>query len=205
MAVKSQMPKDYNLIKEIRAEKQYKNNNTTRDRAIRKELEQLCPTINESKGSFLGQLCYFDYFEPKYQDQLEYYDAKPVIFLFGKMKTKEGKPRILGFNIHYFPPRIRYQVMNRFFEIYKPYYRKGWKDGVVADMSHVDYKMLLDLIEKAKLSFGVREYIPELISKFRIIPPNLFSKVVFTEGYFKKRTRTAIMNYWKNYKDKYGS
>ena len=58
-------------------------------------------------------------------------------------------------------------------------------------------------LEKAKLDFGVRMYIPELVKEARLIPPKYWEIAVFTEGWFKKRTRIAIMNYWYRWKTKH--
>ena len=41
---------------------------------------------------------------------------------------------------------------------------------------------------------------PKLMDKITPIPTKYWQKAVFTEGRFKKRTREAILNYWKNKK-----
>jgi hypothetical protein len=58
--------------------------------------------------------------------------------------------------------------------------------------------MLISQLEKAKLDFGIREYIPMLMAKVTPIPVSGWQKAVFTEGHFKKETRQQILNYWKN-------
>jgi hypothetical protein len=61
--------------------------------------------------------------------------------------------------------------------------------------------MLIDQLQKAKLDFGIREYIPNLMGKITPIPAVDWSKAVLTEGHFKKETREQILNYWKNKSD----
>ena len=194
---KGQKPrKDYSLIKDIREQKLIKANVGVRDKVARKYLTE----NYEQKGpsSVLpGQLVMFNYFNPITKEDLEYYDAMPVTIFFGIHKTEKGK-RIIGFNIHYYPPKIRYEVMNRIFEIYKPFYLKSFNSPIKSEMDHFEYQWLMQQLEKAKLDFGVRQYDPSLCGKIIPLPTEAWAKAVFTEGHFKKETRDKIMQYWKN-------
>lgn len=203
--VKSQKPpKDYQLIKAIRGKKQkniegepalYKANVVRRDKNVRKYVDENVKLTN-SHPIFPGQLVMFNYFQPKTEEQLEYYDAMPCTIFFGNIKTKEG-PRVIGFNIHYYPPKIRYQVMDRIFDIFKPMYLESWNKALSNEVSDFNYKMLMNQLQKAKLDFGIRLYIPQLMHKIQPIPPKDWQKAVFTEGRFKKQTREQILNFWK--------
>lgn len=168
------------------------------DSEARRFITEQCDSANTSK-ILPGMMILFQYFEPKTKEELEYYDASPCTIFFGVVNTKNGK-RVLGFNIHYYPPRIRKKVLDRIFEIYKPVYSKYFTDGITKEIDAFDYKYLIESLEKAKLSFGVRMYIPSLIGKTWTIKPNEWTVAVFTEGWFKKRTRIAVMRYWRNYK-----
>lgn len=189
-------PKNFDMLKAIRAEKLYKSNVQRRDKAARQFVDE---NYNiKGKPSILpGQLIMFNYFEPATKEQLEYYDAMPCTIFFGIVNTKNGK-RVIGFNIHYYPPRIRYQLMNRIFEIFKPIYEKQFNEPLKEEMSYFNYKMLISQLQKAKLDFGIREYIPQLMAKIIPIPVSGWQKAVFTEGHFRKETREQILNYWKN-------
>ena len=194
---KGQKPKkDYSLIKDIRAQKLIKANVEVRDKVARKYLYE----NYETKGPnavIPGQLVMFNYFNPITKEELEYYDAMPVTIFFGVYNTEKGK-RIIGFNIHYYPPKIRYEVMNRIFEIYKPFYMKSFNSPIKTEMDYFEYKWLMQQLEKAKLDFGVRQYDPSLCGKIIPLPTEAWAKAVFTEGHFKKETREKIMQYWKN-------
>lgn len=192
-------PKDFDMYKAIRAEKHYKSNIKRRDVASRKYVdENLKP---EGKSSiFPGQLIMFNYFTPKTADQLEYYDAMPCTIFFGVINTKNGK-RVIGFNIHYYPPSMRYKLMARIYEIFKPIYSKCFNKPLTEEVAYFNYKMLINQLQKAKLDFGIREYIPSLMGKIVPIPAADWPKAVFTEGHFKKETREQILNYWKNKTD----
>ena len=194
------MPRNYSLLKEIREDSLYKANVGRRDAQARKIIENQCSRINPD-NLVAGNLYLMEYFEPKTEEQLAYYDAMPCSIIFGRFKTKKGEPRILSFSIHYFPPRIRFQVLNKVMEIYQNIYEDSWKDGLSKDMSFLEYKQLLYLLKKAKLEFAVHEYIPQLIRKAVIVPPSLWHIAVFTEGRFKKQSRDAIMRHWNNFKN----
>ncbi len=197
---KSKVDKNYSLIREIHKEKYYKENVPRRNKEARKYIVNECPVVG-LKSIIPGQLVSFDYFTPKTEEELEYYDARPVTIFFGVFDTKEGQ-RIMGFNIHYYPPRIRFQVMDRIMEIWKPMYQKVWDTGLSNKLMHFDYQWLQMQLENAGLGFGVRMYIPQLTKEVRVVPPKEWQKAVFTEGEFRKRTREAIMKYWLNYSHK---
>lgn len=198
-------PHDYQLIKAIRGIKQknidgesglYKSNIIRRDRIVRRFMDSQIEQTN-TKPVFPGQLVMFNYFQPKTEEQLEYYDAMPCTIFFGIRKTEEG-PRVIGFNLHYYPPRIRFQIMDRIFDIFKPMYLESWDSSLGTEMPDFNYKMLIRQLQKAKLDFGIRQYIPSLMHEIEPIPPKFWQKAVFTEGRFKKQTRTQILNYWKS-------
>ena len=189
-------PKDFDMLKAIRAEKHYKSNVKRRDSAIRKYVDE--NLVIKGRPSVLpGQLVMFNYFEPATEEKLEYYDAMPCTIFFGIVKTKNG-PRVIGFNIHYYPPKIRFQLMNRIYEIFKPIYGKQFNTPLTEEMDYFNYKMLISQLQKAKLDFGIREYIPNLMAKVIPIPVKDWPKAVLTEGHFRKETREQILNYWKN-------
>ena len=203
---KSSKPlKDFQLIKQIRGKDQtnapgekflYKANVQVRDRRARKFIDESQQTKGQ-KSILPGQLIMFNYFEPKTKEELKYYDAMPCTIFFGIIQTVNG-PRVIGFNLHYYPPRIRYELMDRIFDIYKPLYLKSWNEPLKQEMSYFNYKQLIQQLQKAKLDFGIRMYIPELIHKITPIPPSAYAKAVFTEGHFRKETREQILKYWKD-------
>ena len=200
MATDKKPNKNYSLIREIRKDNLYKSNVGRRNIKARQEINEQCEISGPSKV-MPGQLISFNYLQPKTMEELEYYDAMPVTIFFGVFNTDQGQ-RIMGFNIHYYPPRIRFQIMDRIFEIWKPMYLKVWENGLKGDLTHFDYKWLQMQLENAGLGFGVRMYIPNLTGAIRVVPPKLWVKAVFTEGVFKKKTRDAILKYWAQYRKK---
>lgn len=186
----------YSLIDDIKKCELY-GKSAARDNSAREFIKNNAISINGSKA-VPGQLILFKYFEPKTKEELEYYDASPCTIFFGVFNSSLGK-RVLGFNIHYYPPKLRYQIMNKIFEMYRPILVKYFKEGTTKEMDAFDYRYLIDNLNRANLTFGVREYIPSLMAESKMIPPNMWKVAVFTEGWFKKMTRTAIMKFWEKW------
>jgi hypothetical protein len=191
--------KQYSLAKDIRRCPLSRKDVKEADTIARDFIEETLKT--QSANNVLpGQLVSFNYFEPKTKEDLEYYDAMPVTIFFGVVNTKQGK-RILGFNIHYYPPKIRRSIMSSIFKMYRPVYAKYFTENLNKEVDAFDYRYIIDELDKVGLSFGVRMYIPSLCHKVRQLPPNMWKVAVYTEGRFKKRTREQIMKFWERYKD----
>lgn len=193
--------RNYSLLKDIREQQYYKNNVGRRDNDVRKKLEKELD-ISRPADIMPGQLVYFDYLTPKTKEDLEYYDARPVTIFFGIVRTSLGQ-RVVGFNLHYYPPRIRYQLMDRIFDMWKNIYLNNWEDGISRKNQRFEYDYLMTQLKKMGLEFGVRMYIPGLIQSIRVVPPKDWNIAVFTEGQFMKRTREAILTYWRTFFEKH--
>jgi hypothetical protein len=192
-------PRRFSLMKEIKNHPLYaKSNRDKKARTMVDEYKESRKDKITSKNNITpGQLVMFKYLNPKTKEELEYYDAAPCTIFFGIFNSKEGK-RVLGFNVHYFPPQLRYRIMDRIYEMYKPVYRKYFETGMTKELDGFDYKYLTDELERQNLSFAVRMYIPQLIGDTYIVPPKMWPTAMMTEGWFKKETRAAIMNYFKS-------
>lgn len=188
----------FSLINEVK--KHPLANNVDRDKKVRKAINLYKKSNKDrlkSKNNITpGQLVLFKYINPKTKDELEYYDASPCTIFFGIFNSKEGK-RVLGFNIHYFPPKIRFKIMDKIYKMYKPVYTKYFETGMPKELDAFDYKYLVDELQKHNLSFAVRMYIPNLIGDTTIIPPKMWADAMLTEGWFKKDTRAHIMKLFK--------
>ena len=196
--VTSTPPKRYSVMKDYRSVGLNKLAPNVADEVSRSYIERATKTMTANKV-VPGQLISFNYFTPKTMDQLEYYDAKPVTIFFCVFNSKEGK-RILGFNIHYYPPKMRVKIMDKIYSIYRAVYSKYFDSPLPTGVDGFAYRALIDALKKAKLEFGVREYIPSLCHQVRQVPPNLWKIALYTEGVFKKQTREAILKHWKDYR-----
>jgi hypothetical protein len=190
--------KDFSIWKEVKKHPLYKiSNRDKKARAMIDEYkEENKPKLTTKNFITPGQLVLFKYLNPKTKEELEYYDASPCTIFFGVFNSSQGK-RVLGFNVHYFPPLLRYKIMDEIFRMYKPVYKKYFETGLPKDLDAFDYKYLTDELDRQNLSFAVRMYIPQLIGDTYIVPPKMWPTALMTEGWFKKETRAAIMNYFK--------
>lgn len=200
--VESHADNKFTLIGKIKESPFYGKSSATNDEKVREILRGEL-SVNKKKHIKIrpGQLIIFKYFTPIHKEELEYYDASPCTIFFGTRTTSTGQKHVVGFNLHYFPPQIRYQVLNKIFEIYRPIYTKYFK-GDDRELSNISYKSLIEGVKKAKLDFGVREYEVNLCADVTYIPPKYWQLAVFTEGWFKKKTREAIMKYWNQFKSR---
>lgn len=190
--------KNFDMLKDgIQASPLYKANLERRVKAAPKIIRENCEKIGGSK-IVPGQMIYFNYFEPKTREELEYYDATPCTIYFSTFTAKEGL-RVLGFNLHYYPPRVRYRIMSLIYKLFRPMFDQTWDKGPDSSMPYFNYQYIIDTLDKYNLGFGVRMYDPSLITDARLIPTKWIPTAMFTEGNFKKRTREQIMHYWKNW------
>lgn len=147
-----------------------------------------------------GNLCLFHYFEPKTKDQLEYYDAEPLTIFFGIANTSQGK-RVVGLNLHYYPPSSRKTIMSKILEIYGGLF-KSLNTPNRSSIQNFNWNALNRQIINQGLAFGIRMYVPNLIYKVSQIPVESWPTAFYTEGAFKKQSRAAIMKYWKTFRNK---
>ena len=190
---KATVNKRFKLSEDIKDNDLYRS--SKRDPKARKIIKENID--NAKKGDILpGQLLTFNYFNPKTKDELEFYDASPCTIFFGIFNSQQGK-RVLGFNIHYFPPKLRYNIMDNIYEMYRPVYQKYFESGLSHELDAFDYSYLVDELDKYNMSFAVRMYDPKLIGDVRVIPPKWWATAIFTEGWFKKETRARILQLFK--------
>lgn len=148
-----------------------------------------------------GQLVCFEYLEPKFKEDLEYYDRTPLTLFFGITRTEDGNIREVGFNLHYYPPFARARVLNTVFEVFRHYYGdKYFNDPPNKPNTFVSYKALKALCNRhSKIAFGVKMYIPVLRSRSYILPSRLWPTAFYTEGHFSKATLAQIQHFWRKY------
>lgn len=195
----SEKTKNFNLYEDIKKSPLYKKDVTKRDNLARDFLNTAAIKIKPGGGIVPGQMLIFHYFNPKTKDELEYYDASPCTIFFGVYNSNEGK-RIIGFNIHYMPPRTRWIVMSEIFKVFKPIFLKYFESGVMKEIDAFDYKYLMDELERNKLKFAVRQYDIQRMANVYNIPPQCYTAACYTEGWFKKETRQQILGHWRKMK-----
>lgn len=164
--------------------------------------QQIMHELHISKKYILpGQLVLFGYQEPKYKEELEYYDRFPLIIALGITRTKDGVIREIGLNLHYFPPHTRARILEHTYEVFKPYFDKYFNEPSPKPNMFISYSRLKALMRKnLKIAFGIKMYIPVLRGATYVIPTRLFSTAFYTEGKFSKATLQQIFKFWRQFK-----
>lgn len=148
-----------------------------------------------------GQIVLFGYAEPKYKEELEYYDKTPLTLFCGITRTEDGNIREIGFNLHYYPPKIRARILNTTYEVFKTHFKKHFNEASDKPAGFINYKALKHLLKSHnKIAFGIKMYIPVLRGKSYVIPTRLLPTACYTEGHFSKATLAQIQKYWRQYR-----
>lgn len=64
----------------------------------------------------IGCLYYF-YYDPKWKDELPYYDRFPCVFLTDVWKDAKGQAQFAGINLHYLPYKQRAMLMDALLDL----------------------------------------------------------------------------------------
>lgn len=162
--------------------------------------EILRNTKPTSKYLLPGQIALFNYLEPKFKEDLEYYDRTPLVLFLGITRTKDGNIREVGLNLHYYPPFARARILNRVYELFKPHWKKNFNQVQHKPNMMIDYNTLKHVMRhNLKLGFGIKMYIPVLRSTTHVVPTRLLSTAFFSEGHFSKATLQQIFKFWRQF------
>jgi len=165
--------------------------------AYKEILNQLKPT---TKYLLPGQLVVYEYLTPKYKDELPFYDRTPFVLFCGLFRTKDGNIRELGINFHFFPPHTRVNMMNKAYEVFKPYFNKYFNTPSNKPNTIISYAALKKIMKtNQKLAFGIKMYIPVLRSKSFVLPTRMLPTALYTEGHFSKATMQEIFRFWREF------
>ena len=175
-----------------------------RPTAIRSKLayKEIIHNTKPTKKYLLpGQVVLFHYAEPKFKEELEYYDRTPFTLFLGITRTKDGNIREVGINLHYYPPFARARILNHTYEVFKPYFDKNFNDVTGKPNTFISYDRLKHLMRtNLKIAFGVKMYIPVLRQASWVIPTRLLSTAMYTEGHFSKASLQQIFHFWRQFK-----
>jgi hypothetical protein len=112
----------------------------------------------------VGKLYKFNY-NPKLEEELDFYDAYPLMLNLGQTST-----HILGLNFHHFPPKIAKYIMKIILDGYKNHIKKetnNLKKNAFFIMQKgipINYKILNRMFSSTNVSFSIRSYIKTRIN-----------------------------------------
>lgn len=166
--------------------------------AYKEIISNLKPT---KKYLLPGQVVCFYYQDPKYKEELEYYDKTPCTVFCGITRTKDDVIREIGINLHYFPPHTRARVMIAIYEAFKPYWAKNFNEVQHKPNTFISYETLQHICKRnSKIAFAVKMYIPVLRGLSYVLPGKYLSTAMYTEGHFSKATLAQIQRFWRQFK-----
>ena len=147
-----------------------------------------------------GQVVLFHYAEPKFKEELEYYDRTPLTLFLGITRTNDGNIREVGLNLHYYPPFARARILTHTYQVFKPYFDKNFNEVTGKPNTFISYKRLKHLMKSnLKIGFGIKMYIPVLRQASWLLPTRLLSTAMYTEGHFSKATLQQIFHFWRQF------
>lgn len=147
-----------------------------------------------------GQIVLFHYSQPKFKEELEYYDATPLTLFCGITRTDDGNIREVGINLHYYPPFTRTRIIEAVYQHFKPFFDKNFNEVTGKPNTWISYQAVKHLAKtNAKIGFGVKMYIPVLRGASYVLPTRLIPTACFTEGHFSKATLQQIFHFWRQF------
>lgn len=161
-------------------------------------MRELKPT---TKYLLPGQICVFEYIDPKTRDQLEYWDKTPMTLFCGLTKTADNNIREVGFNIHFIPPFARARMLNTVYEVFKRHFWQNFNEAQHKPFPMINYKALSRLCKRnAKIGFCIKMYVPMLRANTYVLPTRLLPTAFYTEGHFSKATLKEVQTFWRRYR-----
>ena len=147
-----------------------------------------------------GQIVLFHYSQPKFKEELEYYDATPLTLFCGITRTDNGDIREIGINLHYYPPFTRLRIINAVYEHFKPFFDKNFNEVTGKPNTWISYSAVKHLAKSSsKIGFGVKMYIPVLRGTSYVLPTRHIPTACFTEGHFSNATLQQIFHFWRQF------
>lgn len=190
---------EYQLDEAINEHPLAKRPTTIRSKLAYKEI--LHNTKVTKKYLLPGQVVLFHYAEPKFKEELEYYDRTPFTLFLGITRTNDGNIREVGINLHYYPPFARARILAHTYNVFKPYFDKNFNEVTGKPNTFISYKRLKHIMKRnLKIAFGIKMYIPVLRQASWLIPTRLLSTAMYTEGHFSKASLQQIYHFWRQFR-----
>lgn len=187
--------KDYNLLKAIENNPLYSAQpKVSHNRAI--SIVKKAVTPQPKTAPLLpGTMVTFRYKNPKTKDKLEFFDSNPLVIILGYRKGENGEQLEMGLNIHMFPRKVRFQVIDAIYRMYKNVYDNARKQGISKNFN-VDYLKIMNNLKRFNGEFALRSYIPNLRAQTYEIPVDIWESAVFIEPRFRKMEAVDIYRKW---------
>lgn len=165
------------------------------------------PFEQDSFGAVLqvGKIYSFDYSDPKYKEELDFYSALPIMLCIGHRKTKDGKVNPIGINLTFMPPKIRLAYLDIVWKKFDTLIIRGnirklmeGKDGRQR-LLPLFYSVNKMIARNLGWEFAIRSYIPSRIkTEPEIITYTDWWKLcVFTNKFLEKKNIQEVYYLYK--------
>lgn len=141
----------------------------------------------QSKTIVPGYLYYFGY-DPKFKDELPFYDRFPLILPFAMDNT-----HFTGINLHYLPPPKRIIILDKLIQFAK---NKNQPEKMKLELS---WKMLMSLSENKAIKYSVKKYLKGHV-KTNFISVPMDDWVIACMLPMQRFTRASDTEVWKGSK-----
>ena len=132
----------------------------------------------------VGSMYMFNY-DPKYKEELPYYDRFPLVFPFRKVPGG-----FYGINLHYLPPPLRAKLMDALYD-----YANNTRYDESTKIK-LNYQLLTSISKMRFFAPCVKHYLDEHVrSRFMYVYPSEWDIALFlpTER-FAKKSKTQVWN-----------
>lgn len=109
-----------------------------------------------------GKIYIFKY-DAKYKKELDYWDKRPIVLVFGMYNGSNGKVAV-GVNLSWYPPPARQFIVEKIRKMYKPLYEAEIKrkpnQAIDQKPINIDLYAIKTALDTFGFSFALRQYIP---------------------------------------------
>tara|TARA_B100000929_G_scaffold290599_1_gene284888 strand:+ start:45675 stop:46301 length:627 start_codon:yes stop_codon:yes gene_type:complete len=126
-----------------------------------------------SKRIKVGQMHFFQY-DAKHKDKLPVWDMYPLVFFFDSYRAKDGAEILLGINLHYLKPSLRFEAMRT---LLKYRNEKRYRPSTRLKIS---WQVLKSLGNSKLFEHSIKAYrMDHVRSQFVQVPPRSWELVIF--------------------------
>jgi hypothetical protein len=131
----------------------------------------------------------FLYPQPKYKDELDFYNTFPTVLCIGYFERSDGKRNPLVLNMNFIPPKIRILILDKIMRTFNSTVQQNYTRIANGKKSTkvlpAWYKVLKIILKRSGFEFSIRSYIPSRMKgKPQIISYSDYWKLFFISNKF---------------------
>lgn len=152
-----------------------------------------------------GRIYIFKYFKPITKTTADWWDQTPMVLALDR--SIESNQNDLGINLNLLPIRLRTQLLDKVYEVYKSQIeanKKAYPDDALRQKNlSITYKEAYNFLYKFGFEFAIRQYSPKLKTSQSVVSYESWVKVaqldlIKLNGSSVIAVRKQFSNYFKN-------